>query len=235
MKPGYFITGTDTGVGKTVVSALLVREFARQGRQVAGLKPVASGCELTAAGLRNEDAVLLQACSSLELPYESINPFAFKPAIAPHVAASRTNVMLKSENLVQKVNNIRELADIVIVEGVGGWMVPLNESETMADFARALSLPVILVVGMRLGCINHALMASQAIHVTGLELSGWVANQVDPEFCSDSSVYEANVRTINGFSGAPCLCEIPYQDALLNSVTAIDEIEVSFANNFLNK
>lgn len=228
---GFFITGTDTGVGKTVVSAALVRELAGRGRRVAGLKPVASGCTQTDEGLRNEDALLLQACSSMELTYESVNPYAFRDAIAPHVAAARENVMLKSENLIQKVNNIRDLADIVIVEGVGGWLVPLNDSETMADFARALSLPVILVVGMRLGCINHALLTSQAIRDSGLALAGWVANQVDAEFRADEFVYAANMEAINHQMGSPCLCEIPYQDAMLNSVTAIDEMAANIGKH----
>lgn len=228
MTGGFFVAGTDTGVGKTVVSAALVRAFVSHGYRVAGLKPVASGCDMTPDGPRNEDALLLQACANTELPYDRVNPCAFLPPIAPHIAAARENVIIKTANLIQNVSNVRDYAEIVIVEGVGGWLVPINEHETMADLAKALKLPVVLVVGIRLGCINHALLTAQAIRQSGLKLAGWVANHIDPDFSGDLSTCQANIETITQQLAAPCLCEIPYQDAKLNTVEEIDNLNIRF-------
>jgi dethiobiotin synthetase len=203
---GFFVTGTDTGVGKTVISVGLLHAFARQGRRVVGLKPVASGCELTKEGLRNDDALALQAAANVALPYDTINPYAFAPAIAPHLAAAQNNQSIEVGNIKRIVDNVHEQGDILIVEGVGGWQVPLNDHETMADLATVLGLPVILVVGLRLGCLNHALLSAVAINAAGLRLAGWVANSADPDF----EAREQNIATLNHWLKAPCLGQIPY-------------------------
>ncbi|MBE9516222.1 MAG: dethiobiotin synthase [Proteobacteria bacterium] len=208
---GYFITGTDTGVGKTVVSIGLIQAFVQQGKQVAGLKPVASGCDQTEDGLRNADAVALQAAANVALPYDTVNPYAFELAIAPHLAAAQNKSSIEVLDIERIVGSVREQADIVIVEGVGGWLVPLNDSETLSDLARALNLPVILVVGLRLGCLNHALLSAQAIAASGLKLAGWVANSVDPEFEQS----QQNIATLKHWLDAPCLGQIPYVSGML--------------------
>ena len=223
MSLGYFITGTDTGVGKTVISVGLLHTFARQGRQVAGLKPVASGCELTGEGLRNTDALALQTAANVELPYETINPYAFAAAIAPHLAAAQNNQSIEVRNIKHIVDNVREQADILVIEGVGGWQVPLNDHETMADLATALALPVILVVGMRLGCLNHALLSALAINAAGLRLAGWVANSVDPDFEEP----ERNIVTLNHWLKAPCLGQIPYYSDKVPAAQLTDLLDIS--------
>lgn len=183
MKPRcYFVTGTDTGVGKTQVTAALLLSAQAHGLRGLGLKPVAAGCTRTEGRLVNEDALLLQRCSSLSADYAAINPVALEPAIAPHIAAGQAGVVLRAAALADHVR-AQEAggAELLLVEGAGGWSVPLNETETMADLAVALGYPVILVVSMRLGCINHALLTAAAIKAAGLDLAGWVANCVTPE------------------------------------------------------
>ena len=180
--PCYFVTGTDTGVGKTQVTAALLLSAQAHGLRGLGLKPVAAGCAHADGRLVNEDALLLQRCSSLRADYAVINPVALEPAIAPHIAAGRAGVVLRAAALADHVRaQAASGADLLLVEGAGGWLVPLNETETMADLAVALGYPVILVVGMRLGCINHALLTAAVIKAAGLELAGWVANGMTPE------------------------------------------------------
>ena len=201
-----FITATDTDAGKTFVTEGLLRAFARAGFDSLGFKPVASGCELTEQGLRNEDALRLMAASSVKIAYEQVNPFAFEPAIAPHIAAEKAG---KSINLNQIVTNIQEnsiKSDIVLVEGVGGWQVPLNTDETIADLAQQLAYPVILVVNMRLGCINHALLTVQSIAQSGLELAGWVANTGAAQ---PMTHLQENIATLKQWIKAPLLAELP--------------------------
>jgi dethiobiotin synthetase len=180
MTRGFFITGTDTGVGKTCVSLGLMRALQEQGYAVAGMKPVASGCHSTANGLENDDALRLQRCSSLPVEYAQVNPYAFEQAIAPHLAARIDAVNIQVPVISIGFHELSERADFVVVEGIGGWLAPINAEQTMQDVALDLGLPVMLVVAIRLGCLNHALLTADAIRKSGLRLAGWVANRVDP-------------------------------------------------------
>ncbi|KTC32259.1 MAG: dethiobiotin synthase [Pseudomonas sp.] len=206
MSPAYFITGTDTDVGKTTIAAGLLYAARQAGLSTAAGKPVASGCERGPKGLRNADALALQAQSSLPLSYEEINPIAFEPAIAPHLAAREAGVALTVQSLLLPMRQLlAKGADFTLVEGAGGWRVPLADQDNLSDLAMALDLPVILVVGVRLGCINHALLTAQAIAQDGLQLAGWVANIVDP----DTSRLEENLATLAERLPAPCLGKVP--------------------------
>jgi dethiobiotin synthetase len=177
---GYFVTGTDTGVGKTLVTLGLMRHLQDRGRRVLAMKPVASGCRHTTQGLRNADALLLQQQGSQPLEFHEINPYAFEPAIAPHLAAAAAGVRIELDAIRAGFERLAAQADQVCVEGVGGWLVPLNEAQTVADLAAELGLGVILVVAIRLGCLNHALLTQVAIAAAGLHFAGWVANQPSP-------------------------------------------------------
>jgi len=203
---GYFITGTDTGVGKTTISVALIRQLAQAGHRVVGLKPVASGCRMTAQGLRNEDAERLHAASSIDIPYATINPYAFEPAIAPHLAAREAGIRIELERIVDCYETLATTSDRVVVEGVGGWRVPLGRVITTEHMAKSLNLPVILVVGMRLGCLNHALLTADAIQASGLPLAGWIANHLDPEM----ERVQDNVDTLTDRFSAPVLGSVPY-------------------------
>ncbi len=181
---GYFVAGTDTGVGKTLITAALLRTAQAHGLRAGGLKPVAAGCERSAQGLVNDDAlVLLEHSGGARLAYGQVNPVALEPAIAPHIAAAEVGLRLSAGELARHVRELGAAggADVVLVEGAGGWYVPLNERETMADLARLAGWPVVLVVGMRLGCLSHALLTAEAVRGAGLALAGWVANAVDPQ------------------------------------------------------
>lgn len=178
---GLFVTGTDTGVGKTVIACALLRHFAGLGKRVIGMKPVAAGARRTAQGLSNEDVEKLVRASNVSAPTEVVNPYCFEPAIAPHIAAEETGVAIDEQRILRAFEDLASRADRVIVEGAGGFAVPLGPVGDMAGLARLLGLPVVLVVGMRLGCLNHALLTAQAIERSGLELRGWVANCVEPK------------------------------------------------------
>jgi dethiobiotin synthetase len=206
MTQAYFVTGTDTEIGKTTVAAGLLHAARMAGLSTAAAKPVASGCQRTADGLRNDDALALLGECTLALRYEEVNPMAFEPAIAPHLAAREVGVLLDVQTLrgpVQAVLDQR--ADFTLVEGAGGWRVPLAGRATLAALAVALQLPVILVVGVRLGCINQALLTAEAIARDGLVLAGWVANLVDPQ----TSRLEDNLATLAERLSAPCLGYLP--------------------------
>ncbi len=203
---GFFITGTDTEIGKTWVSCGLMRALAQQGLKVVGMKPVASGCLPTPQGMRNEDALRLQALSSLETAYEDINPYAFEPAIAPHIAAREAGVSICFQTIQQTAECLASEADYLVVEGVGGWRVPLGNDGDVAMLAKVLELPVILTVGVRLGCINHALLSAEAIQSDGLSLAGWVGNLVDPI----AQRLEDNLQTLHDGIPAPCLGVVPF-------------------------
>lgn len=205
---GYFITGTDTGVGKTVVTLGLMQALQARGCRVAAMKPVASGCQSTSAGLRNDDALRLQQQSSMELDYALVNPYAFAPAIAPHIAAGQAGVDMGIEKITNIYKEISNNADCVLVEGAGGWQVPLNADETLADLAHALDLAVILVVAIRLGCLNHALLTAASIAGRGCVLAGWVANQTLP----DATTASANIHALEQRIGCPRLGTIPWQE-----------------------
>jgi dethiobiotin synthetase len=203
---GYFVTGTDTGVGKTMVTLGLMRRLQDRGRRVVAMKPVASGCQRTAQGLRNIDALLLQQQSSVPLEYSEVNPYAFEPAIAPHLAAAEAGCRIELAAIETAYRRLAIQADQVCVEGIGGWVVPLNEAQTTADLASELGLGIILVVDMRLGCLNHALLTQAAIAATGLHFAGWVANQASP---GCERVGE-NIDTLRSRLAAPLLGAVPF-------------------------
>ncbi len=176
----FFITGTDTDVGKTFIACHLLRTAQQRGLRSLGLKPLAAGAQLTADGLRNSDALLLQQYASVQLPYAQINPYCFAEAVAPHIAAAQQQTALRATAIAQTLHQTLNSCayDYAVIEGAGGWRVPLNNNETLADVARLLQLPVILVVGMKLGCLNHALLTAEAIRADGLHLHGWIANDL---------------------------------------------------------
>jgi dethiobiotin synthetase len=173
---GFFITGTDTEVGKTVVATALVRALVSRGLRVAVMKPVASGSQRTPQGLRNDDALALIAASNVAAPYERVNPYCFEPAISPHIAAEEARIVIDLSHIQGNFSALAAEADCVIVEGAGGWLAPIGPRATMKDLADALELPVVLVVGVRLGCINHALLTKLAIEAQGARFAGWIAN-----------------------------------------------------------
>lgn len=196
----FFITGTDTGVGKTYITHHWLKQATDQGLRTLGLKPVSSGCERGREGLRHHDAVLLQAASSIQLPYDQINPFAFEPPIAPHLAAQAQGVMLSVETLTRHlIPLLQQPTDLTLIEGVGGWATPLNAHERMSDLVASLHLPVILVVGMRLGCLNHALLTVDTLLANHCELAGWIANPIDPQMLS----LPENIKTLERWIPAP--------------------------------
>lgn len=207
MTRGLFVTGTDTGVGKTVVACALIRGLVAQGLRVAGMKPVAAGGIVdTPDGPMNEDVARLREAANVVAPLDEINPYCFDPPIAPHIAADRRGVRIDLEVLAARYAALAARADVVVVEGAGGFLVPLNETEDFGDLARRLSLPVVLVVGMRLGCLNHARLTAEAIRARGLEFAGWVANGIDPVMPAS----EANAATLESRLGAPLLCHLAH-------------------------
>ncbi|MGY8839295.1 MAG: dethiobiotin synthase [Pseudomonadales bacterium] len=206
MKKRYFIAGTDTDAGKTMVACALLAKARGQGLTTAAVKPVAAGCIDTKDGLRNDDAEQLLAQCTLPLYYEQVNPVAFMAPIAPHIAAQQQGQRMQVGRLAGFTSGVlMQGANLTLVEGAGGWRVPVNERETLADLAIALSIPVVLVVGMRLGCINHTLLTVEAITRDGLELAGWVANCIDPQM----DELDANVTTLQHRIQAPMLGLVP--------------------------
>ena len=208
MSKAWFITGTDTGVGKTLIANALLRIAYEDGKSTLGLKPVSAGCYLRDGIQVNEDAWELLQSSSVDVAYADVNPVALREPMAPHIAAQREGVTLEAGPLIEHCRQRAALADFCVVEGAGGWRVPLNDSETMADVATGLGYPVILVVGMRLGCINHTLLTAAAIAASGLRLAGWVANHIDREM----AVAEENVATLAARLDAPLLGTVPAMD-----------------------
>ena len=198
---GFFITGTDTGCGKTLISLGLMQLLQNRGQSVLGMKPVASGAGMTPEGLRNEDALRLQTQGSLDLPCSAINPYAFEPPIAPHLAAEQAGENIDLNLICAHYAALAAQADRVIVEGIGGWRVPLNADQAVSDLALALGLPVVLVVGLRLGCINHALLSVESIVASGAQLIGWVANEVEPGML----IRDENIAVLKERIDAPCL------------------------------
>jgi dethiobiotin synthetase len=198
---GVFVSGTDTGVGKTCASAALLHALRARGLRASGMKPVASGCRMTPQGLRNDDAEALLAASDPVPAYADCNPCAFAEPIAPHIAARLAGVEIDVARLRAACIRIAAAADRVVVEGAGGWAVPLSERAMQADLVRALGLPVVLVVGLRLGCLNHALLSARAIVADGCELAGWIANRIEPSM----AFAEANLHALQMRIGAPLL------------------------------
>jgi dethiobiotin synthetase len=208
MKQSYFVIGTDTNVGKTYVASALVKHFAAQGLKTVGMKPVASGCELNEKSeLINEDVTALISASNINADLDLINPYRFAPAIAPHIAAKQAGVEIDLTVISRAYEKLKDLAEVVIVEGAGGLCVPLNHTQTLADLALQLNIPMILVVGMRLGCINHALLTVEAIQARGLKLAGWVANEIEPNFAK----FDENLTSLQQRIAAPCLSAVKWK------------------------
>lgn len=204
MAQAYFITGTDTGIGKTWVTVALMEYFKAQGKSVVGMKPVASGCDIVGGKLVNDDAVLLQKHSSIELAYDTINPYAYKQPISPHLAGKDNPADFN--RIETAFTKLRNQADIVLVEGAGGWYSPLNASQHNGDLAKALGLPVLLVIGLRLGCISHAVLTAKAVAADGASFAGWLVNGLKPDDGYDKPV----IDTLAGFLQIPCLGKLPY-------------------------
>jgi dethiobiotin synthetase len=203
---GIFVTGTDTGVGKTQVTLGVMLCLQRYGLRVAGMKPIASGCYRTEGGLRNADALSIQQQCSLSLPYKDINPFALELPIAPELAAREAGIAIEMAAAAQAYHRILRGVDWCIVEGVGGWLVPISARHTVADLVQYLALPVVLVVGIRLGCVNHTLLSVESIQQRGLSLLGWVANQIDADMVRP----EANIASLQERIEAPLIGIIPF-------------------------
>lgn len=225
-KKTYFVTGTDTGVGKTIAAAAILEAAKAAGKRTIAMKPIASGCEQTDQGLRNEDALMLQAAITEELAYDSINPIALEPAIAPHVAAQQAGKTITAQRLIGFCRGLQiRPADLMLVEGAGGWRVPLNDRESYAAVPRELGLDVILVVPLKLGCINHAMLTAEAIRADGLFVAGWVANH--PE----ADTMDCEQETLNYLSthlGAACLGVLPWMES--TPVAQLPEVLARFLN-----
>lgn len=203
---GLFITGTDTGVGKTLVTTALLASLRHMGIDAAGMKPVAAGCERIDNAWMNDDVTRIRAASARSWPAEWVNPYLFRDAIAPHIAAERKGVHIEIPRIVDAFRALQAESEVVLVEGVGGFLVPIDARRDMADLAQSLDLPVILVVGMRLGCLNHALLTQEAVIRRGLRLAGWVANRLDPGMAA----YTENLESLRLRLDAPLIAEIPY-------------------------
>ncbi|MCC4633040.1 MULTISPECIES: dethiobiotin synthase [Xanthomonas] len=198
--PALYVTGTDTGVGKTMGSTALLHALRARGHTAVGMKPVASGCEQTPDGWRNEDALALQAASDPQPDYATLNPYALPAPLAPELAAADVGVTLSLDPIARAFAQLRRQAEVVVVEGVGGWAAPLSADLDQADLVRALQLPVVLVVGVRLGCINHARLTTAAIAADGLECIGWIANEIDPQM----ERVEENIQMLHQRLSMPC-------------------------------
>ena len=203
---GCFVTGTDTGVGKTLVATALLHALARHHARVVGMKPVAAGALHADGAWANEDTLALRAASTCRVPPELDNPVLLPEPLSPHLAAARAGVPIDIDYLVACYRELAQRADAVVVEGAGGFLVPLSDATTGADLAQALGLPVVLVVGLRLGCLNHALLSAEAIRARGLALAGWVASRIDPAM----QAQDENVESLRRWLGAPLLADIAH-------------------------
>lgn len=208
MAKAWFLTGTDTEVGKTVVSHALLQCAAKQGYKTVGYKPVASGSEWQTQGLRNSDALTLQQASTVNVEYQKVNPYCFEEATSPHIVSQITQQAIDFKVMSAGLSHLKQQADWVLVEGAGGWFTPLSATDFFADWVIAEKLPVILTVGIKLGCINHALLTQQAIMQVGLTLVGWVANEIEPA----GKYQQAYLATLIEHIQAPFLGKIPYLD-----------------------
>lgn len=206
----FFVTGTDTGVGKTTVTVRLMQQLIAQGLTVIGMKPIASGCAWVDGRWQNDDVLQLTAASNVSAPPELINPYCFEPAIAPHIAAAQAGVTIDFNVIQAAYAQLATMADVVIVEGAGGLLVPLGGSQTIADLIQALQLPALLVVGMRLGCINHALLTAQVLKQRNIDCCGWVANNIDPQM----SVSQENLQSLIIGLQQPPVLQVPFQESL---------------------
>jgi len=200
------VTGTDTGAGKTLVACALLAGFAGRGMKAVGMKPVACGVEPGAGGLVNDDVERLIGASNVAAPREHVNPYCFEPPIAPHIAARQAGVTIAFDRIEQSFHALAAQAEVVVVEGVGGFHVPLGPGTDSAQLAARLALPVVMVVGMRLGCLNHALLTERAVAASGLKLAGWIANHIDPQMAAADD----NVRALDERIGAPRIARISF-------------------------
>ncbi|MBB6365175.1 dethiobiotin synthetase [Xanthomonas sacchari] len=205
--PAFYVTGTDTGIGKTIASTALLHALRARGQRAVGMKPVASGCTREAEGWRNEDALALQEASAPRPRYDDLNPYALPLPLAPELAAADAGVQLELAPIAAAFERLRAQADVVVVEGVGGWAAPLSASLDQADLARALRLPVVLVVGLRLGCLNHARLSAAAIAADGLQCIGWIGNEIDPAM----ERIDDNMAMLRTRLPMPCWGRLPYR------------------------
>ena len=205
---GVFVTGTDTGVGKTVVACALIRGLRGLGHSVAAMKPVSSGADPTSKGLRNADALALVSSTGLALPYSEVNPYCFGPPISPHIAAKEAGIRIDISTIKTVYEGLVGRHDWVVIEGAGGWFAPIGERRNMADIAWALAVPALLVVGLKLGCLNHAKLTHAGIEARGVSFAGWIASAVDPAF----ERQEENLASLEKMLGAPPLAVVPRLD-----------------------
>ncbi|WP_028537316.1 dethiobiotin synthase [Paludibacterium yongneupense] len=214
MGKGYFITGTDTEIGKTHSAVKLIRHWQQDGQRILAMKPIASGCEVLPDGSWLNDDVARLAAATGQAGDAVMNPYRFLPPLSPHIAARQAGVVIDFDHIRTCYRELAAACDTVVVEGAGGWYAPLSDTGSMSDLARALELPVILVVGMKLGAINHALLTAAAIAADGMELAGWVANRIVPR----QAAYEENLDTLRRRLRAPLLLELPYEDGTKNGL-----------------
>jgi dethiobiotin synthetase len=206
MSIGYFVVGTDTGIGKTHATCALLHALARRHERVCGMKPIASGGVQSADGFTNEDSIAHRAASTVRVPPELDNPVLLPEPLSPHLSAARAGAAISFDVVLSAFAALRRRTDALVVEGAGGFLVPLTGTRTGADLAVAMGLPIVLVVGMRLGCLNHALLTAEAIRSRGLGLAGWIANRVDPDFlCPDE-----NLDYLRTHLDAPLLADLPF-------------------------
>lgn len=204
---GVFVTGTDTEVGKTFVATALVRSLVAAGYRIGVMKPVAAGAESTPEGLRNSDALALMAAANVHAPYEKVNPYCLDLPASPHIAAAKAGIRIELAPIVRTFEQLANDCDLMVVEGAGGWLAPLSDTETQADLAAALGLPAILVVGLRLGCLNHAQLTARAIEARGVRLAGWVGNYLSTHFEHAAE----NIATLEARIDAPLIAIVPFQ------------------------
>jgi dethiobiotin synthetase len=202
----YFVAGTDTGVGKTRVTAGILSAGRAAGLSVAGMKPVASGAEIRKDGPVSADALQIAAASGQTTPYKKLNPYCLIDAVSPHIAANRQCIRIDMGKIDEIATRISARHELLIIEGAGGWYTPISETESMADLARTLAAPIVLVVGVRLGCLNHARLTREAIHQSGCTMAGWIGNRIDPHFAASAE----NLATLEQLLGAPPLAVLPY-------------------------
>lgn len=220
---GFLILGTDTNVGKTIVAVNLLSALKAAGYATIGLKPIASGAHATREGLRNADAISLQQAATVSLPYEQVNPFCFASAIAPHIAAVHQSCRLSVTGVIEKIQCLNYAVDYLVIEGIGGVYVPLNEQETMLDLVKALGFPVVLVIGLRLGCLNHALLSYESLKMRNIAIAYCLCNQLDPNML----FYEENVAILKQYIRVPFLNTIPY----IREKTMLSAISINWLAN----
>jgi dethiobiotin synthetase len=225
----FFVTGTDTGVGKTLVSVSLVKALVAHGLKVGVMKPIASGSDRTPEGLRNADAVALIEASNVSVPYQVVNPYCFEPPISPHIAAEEAKVVIDPDLIAANLSKLQRQADSVIIEGAGGWYAPIGPSLSMADLPKCLNTPVLMVVGLRLGCLNHALLTKQAIGAAGVHFAGWIASCIDPTLERPAE----NLVTLQQRLGSEPLAVFPFQPGVAANVRCGEQAARRLSPKFL--